>query len=86
MSSPSQGWAPPPTHIRSARLAAGLSQSAAASVIYRTLRNWQQWELGERRMDRALWELFLIKTNIGLQSYGPADFESPSATGANRAD
>lgn len=52
---------PAPEEIRAAREAAGLSQTAAGALLYRSLRNWQQWEGGERRMDPALWELFRIK-------------------------
>ena len=48
--------------LRDAREAAGLSQAQAAALLYRSLRNWQQWELGERRIDPALWELFMLKT------------------------
>lgn len=47
--------------LRVARELAGLSQAEAAALLYRTARNWQQWELGERRMDPALWELFQLK-------------------------
>lgn len=52
---------PTPAEIKSAREAASLTQKQAAALIYRTLRNWQQWEGGERPMDAALWELFQIK-------------------------
>ena len=47
--------------IRQARDASGLTQTEAAAMIYRTCRNWQQWEAGDRRMDPALWELFWFK-------------------------
>lgn len=53
-----------PAEIRQARELAGLSQTIAANLIYRTLRNWQQWEGGERKMDPALWELFHIKAAL----------------------
>ncbi len=64
---PSLARNPTPEEIRAAREAAGLTQTAAASLLYRTLRNWQQWESAKespdhRRMDPALWELFKIKT------------------------
>ncbi|MDN3368276.1 helix-turn-helix domain-containing protein [Ralstonia pseudosolanacearum] len=52
---------PSAEQIRAAREAAVLTQSQAAALIYRTARNWQQWEGGERRMDPALWELFELK-------------------------
>jgi DNA-binding transcriptional regulator YiaG len=55
---------PAPEDIRAAREAAGLSQTAAAALLYRGLRNWQQWESGERRMDPALWELFGLKVAL----------------------
>jgi DNA-binding transcriptional regulator YiaG len=55
---------PTPEEIKAAREAAGLSQSAAGALVYRSLRNWQQWEGGERRMDPALWELFRLKAPL----------------------
>lgn len=54
---------PAPSAIRAAREAAGLTQSAAAALLYKTCRAWQQWEAGERRMDVAYWELFLLKAS-----------------------
>lgn len=51
--------------IKEARGKSGLSQAAAAALVYRTTRNWEQWEQGGengRRMDPAIFELFLIKT------------------------
>ena len=58
---------PTPLEIRAAREAAGLSQEAAAALIYKTRSAWAQWEAREgasnhRAMDPAFWELFLIKT------------------------
>ena len=53
---------PTPEQIQAVREDAGLTKSEAARLLYRTFRNWQYWETGERRMDRALWELFLIKS------------------------
>ncbi len=52
---------PSPGAIRSAREAAGLTQTEAASLIYCTLRGWQEWEAGNRRMHPAMWELFRMK-------------------------
>jgi len=54
---------PTPKQIRQARLNAGLTQTAAAALIYKKLRTWQQWEAGDREMDPAFWELFKIKIN-----------------------
>jgi DNA (cytosine-5)-methyltransferase 1 len=40
----------------------GLTQQEAADLLHLTLRAWQRYEYGERRMHPALWELFLLKT------------------------
>ena len=60
---------PTAAEVRAAREAAGLTQAQAASLVYASLRNWQQWEQGEgssssRRMHPGLWELFMIKTGL----------------------
>lgn len=52
---------PATDQIRSARIAAGLTQTQAAALIYSSLRSWQQWEAGDRRMHPGLFELFKIK-------------------------
>ena len=52
---------PGPTEVKAAREAAGLSQTAAAALVYSGLRTWQQWEAGDRRMHPGLWELFRLK-------------------------
>ena len=56
-------YVPTPDDIRSAREFAGLSQAAAAALIYCARGTWAQWESGIRAMHPAMWELFLIKTN-----------------------
>jgi len=56
---------PAPSEIKSARLAAGLTQTEAATLVHAGLKTWQNWESesGEARaMPLAAWELFLIKT------------------------
>lgn len=53
---------PTPTDIRAARKAAGLTQTAAAELIYRRLRTWQDWESGTAAMNPAMWELWQLKT------------------------
>lgn len=58
---PSAARNPTPDEVRAAREAAGLSQTAAAELIHCTLRGWQEWEAGNRRMHPAFWELFLLK-------------------------
>lgn len=54
---------PTPAQIRAARQAAGLSQTAAASLIYSTMRTWQDWEAGKAAMHPGLWELYQIKVH-----------------------
>lgn len=58
--------APAPEEIRAAREAAGLSQTAAAALIWKPLKTWQNWEApvdspSHRKMDPAFFELFQIK-------------------------
>ena len=53
---------PTPADVKSARIEAGLTQKKAAAVIHKTLLAWQRYESGDRAMDAAYWELFLIKT------------------------
>lgn len=55
-----------PTHeeIRAARERAGLTQAQAAALVHSTLRAWQRYEAGERRMHPAMWELFRLKTGM----------------------
>lgn len=45
-----------------ARTKAVHTQTQAAAVLYKGVRTWQKWENGERQMDAALFELYLIKT------------------------
>lgn len=52
---------PAPEAIRAAREAAGLTQTAAAALIHGTMRAWQEYEAGNRRMHPGLWELFRLK-------------------------
>jgi len=58
---PSGASNPAPATIRAAREAAGLTQTQAAAIVHGTLRAWQEWEAGNRRMHPGLWELFSIK-------------------------
>ena len=53
---------PTPAQIVAARQAAELTQAAAATKIDGSVRAWEKWEAGERRMHPGLFELFLIKT------------------------
>jgi len=58
---------PCPDQIKSARASAGLTQTKAAELIYCSLRGWQDWESGVRRMHPAFFELFTLKAG-GRQS------------------
>lgn len=53
---------PTPAAIRTARTAARLTQTEAAQRIGVSMRTWQQWESGSRRMHPGLMELFKSKT------------------------
>lgn len=53
---------PEPDDIRAARTAAGLTQTEASDVVHASLRTWQQWEAGDRKMHPGLFELFKLKT------------------------
>jgi len=66
---------PKPEEIKKARVAAGLSQTAAGEMAHVNYQTWQQWESdallpsGEknpahRRMHPAFWELFNIKVKM----------------------
>lgn len=57
------GRTPKPDEIRAAREAAQLSRDAAAKLIYKSVRAWEKWENGERKMDPAFWELWRIKAS-----------------------
>ena len=52
---------PTSEQIKQVRNDFGLTQTQAAALIYKSLRAWQQWEAGDRKMDPALWEFFKIK-------------------------
>jgi len=51
-----------------ARKELNLTQSQAANILYVSKRTWQQWELGQRKMHPAFWELFKIKMNYQPES------------------
>lgn len=58
---------PTPDMIRSARLAAGHSQTGAGEAVGVSLRTWQNWESlpaggNARAMPVAAWELYLLRT------------------------
>jgi hypothetical protein len=53
---------PSPEELKESRHTAGLSQEAAANVVYYSAVAWKKCEAGERRMHPATWELFRLKT------------------------
>jgi len=55
---------PTPADIRAARKQAGLTQAAAAALVYRVVRRWQEWEYGEYDMGPALFEYWLIRSKL----------------------
>ena len=55
---------PTPAEVRAARELTGLTQTAAASLVYSTCRAWQKWESGEARMHPAMFELFALKMGL----------------------
>jgi DNA (cytosine-5)-methyltransferase 1 len=46
------------------REVAGLTQAEAGALIHGTLRAWQDYEGGQRRLHPGLWELFQIKVAL----------------------
>ena len=57
---------PPPTgkNILAVRTRAGMSQTDAANLVYLgSGSRWSEYERGARQMDRARWELFLLKVH-----------------------
>ncbi|MFM9424355.1 DNA-binding transcriptional regulator YiaG [Variovorax sp. GrIS 2.14] len=55
---PGEGANPSTEEIQTARITAGLSQRAAAEMIWCSTRAWEQWEAGERRMPYVTWWAF----------------------------
>jgi transcriptional regulator with XRE-family HTH domain len=52
---------PAPQQIKQARVNANLTQTQAADMLHKSLRLWQNYELGDRGMDISHWVLFQIK-------------------------
>lgn len=55
---------PTPQQLKETRLKAGLTQPNCAEMVHVSTRNWQQWEAGDRSINMAAWELFLIKIGV----------------------
>ena len=49
---------PTPAQLKKLREKSGLTQSDAASLLYVSLRTWQNWEAGTHEMHPAHWEVF----------------------------
>lgn len=49
---------PRPEQIRKLRESAGMTQTAAAKLVFVTLRTWQNWEAGKHEMNPVLWHCF----------------------------
>ena len=69
---------PKPEALVELRAAYGYTQTEAAELCRVTLRAWQWWEAGQRRMPVANWELLLIKAGLH-HSYAPAGPDSALA-------
>jgi DNA-binding XRE family transcriptional regulator len=52
---------PAPELIKKTRNVLGYTQKEAAEMVHVSLRAWQLWEAGERKMPPGLWELCVIK-------------------------
>lgn len=39
-----------------------MTQTQAGAAVFGTLRTWQDWEAGNRRMHPGLWALYLLRT------------------------
>ncbi len=59
-----------PKAIKARRVQAGLSQTAAAALVFKTKDAWCKWESGARKMDILIWVAF----NIALDN--PEAWES----------
>jgi putative transcriptional regulator len=64
---------PEPDVIRAARNTAGLTQTEAGDVVHASLRTWQQWEAGDRKMHPGLFELFKLKTGRDRRKHQSSD-------------
>jgi DNA-binding transcriptional regulator YiaG len=58
---------PKPEQIRELREKLRLTQAQAADVIEYSVRAWQQWEAGTRKMRPTLWKTFLEKVGVNKE-------------------
>lgn len=63
---------PTPHQVRAARLLAGHTQAAAAALVHKPdSARWRQWErsgASGRVIDLAIWELYLIKSGLRVNT------------------
>jgi DNA-binding XRE family transcriptional regulator len=50
--------------IKKTRNVLGYTQKEAAEMVHVSLRAWQLWEAGDRKMPPGLWELCVIKAGV----------------------
>jgi DNA-binding XRE family transcriptional regulator len=55
---------PTPEQLKSTRKALGYTQREAALMVHVSLRAWQLWEAGHRKMPPGIWELCVIKAGL----------------------
>ena len=63
---------PAPDQVRATRLQAGHTQAAAAALVHRAdSARWREWERPGskgRVIDLAIWELYLIKSGLRVNT------------------
>ncbi len=55
---------PSPEQLKSTRKALGYTQKEAAELVHVSLRAWQLWQAGDRKMPPGIWELCVIKAGL----------------------
>ncbi len=55
---------PTPQIIKNTRVTLGYTQKEMAEMLHVSLRAWQLWEAGDRKMPPGLWELCVIKAGL----------------------
>jgi putative transcriptional regulator len=50
--------------LKKTRIVLGYTQKEAAEMVHVSLRAWQLWEAGDRKMPPGLWELCVIKAGV----------------------
>ena len=52
---------PTPEMVKDARAESGITQKEASAMLHTSIRAYQQWESGARKMHATFWELFTLK-------------------------